>query len=317
MKSISYNTLEKTEWPEEIFIEGGLLSRGDTMLIGAESKGGKSTLLAGLIRQMITGGDFLGFKVTKPLKVFYMQAELREKRLKERLFPTYEKIKEEYKFNLYIWSTQGIVLFNREHKETIESEIINIMPDVLIIDPMLNFHNFNENDSQQMAEFFRELDRLKSTYNMAIIMAHHFRKTNSDPKQKISLLESIRGSSALRGWAVTTIAMEGRGESEYRDLAFELRNSDEPIKRTIHYNARIKDFDWHDPITTVKQWAIEYLESCNGMAPTTEQFISRMLENNHVLSGNRSKAFSMKNTLVGTGIIRVVKSGKTMIVYRA
>src|SRR3990167_5392345 len=274
MKSISYKTLESIDWPEDVFIEGGILSRGDTMLIGAESKGGKSTFIAGLIRQMITGGNFLGFKVTKPLKVFYMQAELRERRLKERLFPTYEKIPEEMKLNLYIWSTQGLVLFDEAHLSEIESEIVQIQPDVLIIDPMLNFHNYNENNSQEMAKFFRQLDYLKSVYDMAIIMAHHFRKAPQEEKKHINLLECIRGSSALRGWAVTTIAMEGRGDSEYRDLAFDLRNSDEPIKRTIHYNAAIKDFDWHDPLTTIQQWAIEYLDSRNGDSPKSEQFVS-------------------------------------------
>lgn len=316
MKSISYSTLEQIDWPEEVFIEGGLLSRGDTMLIGAESKGGKSTFLAGLIRQMITGGNFLGFKITKPLKVLYLQAELRERRLKERLFPTYCKMNDEQKRYLYIWSTQGLILFGPNNKD-IEDEIINVRPDVLIIDPMLNFHNFNENDSQDMATFFRHLDQIKNTYDMAIIMAHHFRKASQDTKNNVSLLECIRGSSALRGWAVTTIAMEGRGESEYRDLAFDLRNSDEPIKRTIKYNADIKDFDWHDPITTISQWAIEHLEKCNGTAPTTEQFIKSMLDaHGDVLSHNRKKAFSIKNVLSNTKIIRVVPKGKFQLITR-
>ena len=317
MKSIPYSVLEKLDWPEDIFIEGGILSRGDTMLIGAESKGGKSTFLSGLIRQLITGNDFLGFKVVKPLKVLYMQAELRESRLKQRLFPTYSKISDEHKDNIYIWSTNGLVLFNSEFEKEIESEIFSIHPDVLIIDPMLNFHNFNENDAQQMGQFFRMLDKIKSTFDLAIIMAHHFRKAFQDPKHKTNLLEMIRGSSALRGWAVTTIAMEGRGNSEYRDLEFDLRNSDEPLKRTIRYNPAIKDFDWHDPLTTVKQWAIEYLESRNGSAPTTEQFISKMLDDNHVLGNNREKAFKIRASLVGTGVLRLTKVGKTVLVYKA
>ena len=73
-KSISFNTLEQVDWPEDVFIEGGILSRGDTMLIAADSKGGKSTFICGMIRQIITGGNFLGFKVTRPLRVLYMQA---------------------------------------------------------------------------------------------------------------------------------------------------------------------------------------------------------------------------------------------------
>lgn len=314
VKSISYDTLESTEWPEDIFIQGGMLSRGDTMLIGADSKAGKSTFICGMIRQIISGGDFLGFKVSRPLKILYMQAELREKRLKERLFPTYQKIKPEFKKNLFIWSTRGIILFGKD-QDFIEAEIVLTKPDILIIDPMLNFHNYNENDSQQMGEFFRYLDNIKEKYDIAIIMAHHFRKASQDKKAKVNLLDSIRGSSALRGWAVTTIAMEGRGESEYRDLAFDLRNSDEPLKRTIHYNKDTKDFDWHDPITLISEWAIEYLASCKEL-PSTETFISAMVNNNHVLGNNRTKAFSIKNSLVGTGVLKVITKGKVKYVSR-
>lgn len=314
IKSLSYKTLEQTEWPEDIFIEGGLLSRGDTMLIGADSKAGKSTFICGMIRQLISGGDVLGFKVTRPLKVLYLQAELREKRLKERLFPTYAKIKEELKDNLFVWSTRGIILFGKD-QVAIESEIACVVPDIVVIDPMLNFHNYNENNAQEMGEFFRDLDKIKEDNDIAIIMAHHFRKASQDKKAKINLLESIRGSSALRGWAVTTIAMENRGESEYRDLAFDLRNSDEPIKRTIRYNKDTKDFDWHDPIVIIKEWAIEYLDSCKE-PPSTETFISAMVNQNHVLGGNRTKAFSIKNNLVGTGIIKVTHHGKTKYISR-
>lgn len=313
--SISYLTLEQVEWPEDIFIEGGILSRGDTMLIGADSKAGKSTFICGMIRQIVTGGDVLGFKVTRPLKVLYMQAELREKRLKERLFPTYAKIPDTAKLNLYIWSTRGIILFN-DHLRQIGDEIAFLKPDIVIIDPMLNFHNSSENDAQEMGQFFRMLDRLKEQHDFAIIMAHHFRKASQEKGAKVNLLESIRGSSALRGWAVTTIAMENRGESEYRDLAFDLRNSDEPIKRTIRYNPTTKDFDWHDPLTTVSQWALEFL-SKRPEAPTTEQFVAAMLSENEVLANNRTKAFSIKNALVGTGKIKVSNRGKTKLVYRA
>ena len=113
------------------------------MLIGADSKAGKSTFICGMIRQIISGGDFLGFKVTRPLKVLYMQAELRERRLKERLFPTYSKINPEFKQNIFVWSTRGIVLFGKD-QSFIEAEIALCQPDILVIDPMLNFHHYNE-----------------------------------------------------------------------------------------------------------------------------------------------------------------------------
>ncbi|MES1986765.1 MAG: methyltransferase domain-containing protein, partial [Pseudomonadota bacterium] len=53
------------------------------------------------------------------------------------------------------------------------------------------FHHIVEQEAA-MAEFFRMLDRIKETYDMAIIMAHHFRKASQDKDAKVSLLESIR-----------------------------------------------------------------------------------------------------------------------------
>lgn len=314
VKSLSYKSLEEKEWPEDVFIEGGLLSRGDTMLIGADSKAGKSTFLCGMIRQIISGGDVLGFKVTRPLKVLYMQAELREKRLKERLFPTYEKIDTVFKENLFIWSTRGIVLFGKD-QAFIEAEIVLTKPDILVIDPMLNFHNYNENNAQEMGSFFRSLDMIKDTHDIAIIMAHHFRKANPDTKFKTNLLESIRGSSALRGWAVTTIAMEGRGESEYRELAFDLRNSDEPIKRTIRYNKTTKDFDWHDPVGIISE-AIKI--TMKGLQLKTGEFLDHLLlHHGSLLSNNRSKASLMKKHLVEYHFIKEEIKGKTHYVSLA
>lgn len=313
---MSYSTMSRIDWPEDVFIEGGLLSRGDTMLIGAESKAGKSTFICGMIRQIITGNQFLGYKVTRPLRVLYMQAELREKRLMERLNPTYEQIDPEAQSRLYIWSTRGIILFN-DHLSLIEREVALIRPDVLIIDPMLNFHNFNESNSQDMAQFFRMLDRIKETHDIAIIMAHHFRKAPTEIKkgQHVSLLESIRGSSSLRGWAVTTIAMEGRGESEYRKLEFETRNSDQAITRTIKYNKQTKDFDWHDPVQVI---GTALQASMKGMRLKTTDFVSHIIRNHgEILGHNTRKAHDVKKHLLEYQFIKEEISGKVKYISLA
>ena len=314
MKTISYSLLEETEWPEDVFIESGVLSRGDTMMIAADSKAGKSTFICGLIRQLISGGNFLGFKVTRPLRVFYMQAELREGRLKERLLPTYSNLTADVKSNLYIWSTRGLFLFG-ENQIEIEAQITSVIPDILVIDPMLNFHNYNENNSQDMAQFFRFLDKVKERFDMAIIMAHHFRKPSQDPKFKSSLLDSIRGSTSLRGWAVTTIAMEGRGDSEYRELEFDFRNCDEPLKRVIKYNKVTKDFDWHDPVAIIGSWL---KSNMNGKKLTTTQFIDYLLSNHgDLLSNNHTKAHKLKKSLLEYQIITEHVQGKKHLISMA
>jgi RecA-family ATPase len=311
--SISYYELLNTEWPEEIFIEGGMLSRGDTMLVGCESKGGKTTLLNDIRRALLTGGNFLGYKVVRPLKVLSLQAELREARLKERLAPTYTGMKEEFLRNSRTWATKNQVIFGRD-SNLIAQECDEFKPDVLEIDPMINFHKYNENNATEMANFFREIDILKDRFNFSVIMAQHFKK-QGDPKQKTSLLDMIRGSTSMRGWASTTIAMEGRTPTEYRELAIETRNSDEAIKRVIKYNKDTKSFDWHNPVTIIGEWAENYLSSKNGSKVPMNEFIAAMTAaNGELLSHNRQKAFDIKNMLSSTKIIKITPEGKYSLV---
>jgi RecA-family ATPase len=308
--AISLTELFETEWQEDEYIEGGFLSRGDSFLIGGESKAGKSTLLAGFNRELIIGGSFLGFKVSRPLRVLYIQAELREKRLKQRFQVAFKDVSPEHQENFKIWTTRNKILINRDI-DKINYEILAFNPDVVEFDPFLNFHNLEENSSTHMGELFRMIDKIKSDHDIAIGIAQHFRKAPQDKKVKVSLLESIRGSSAMRGWADSTIAMEGRTETEYRELEFEFRNMDEPMKRIIKYNKDTKQFDWHDPIAIISRQLQEHFKS----EVSTKTFIQYLL-NHHgqLLSNNREKAFSIKSILLNTNIIKTRRDGKNLFI---
>jgi RecA-family ATPase len=294
---IPFSHLLQTQWPEDIFIEGGLLCRGDTLLVAAESKAGKSTLLSSLVRELIIGGNFLGFKVKHPLSVLYLQAELREARLKERFLPTYAVLSSEALEKSFIWNTRGIILFGRD-TDLIRKWIGELKPDVLLIDPFVNFHPYDENNATEMTKLTRLLDQIKSDFSLALILSHHFRKSLSQ-KSTDSLLERIRGSSSLRGWVDTTIAMEGRrGRSEYRCLEFETRNIDEPIRRLIKYNVKTKEFDWHDPVNEVYAVLREKMDT--EPIPTAQVIQLILKECGHLVSRNRTKAFEIKDILVNT-----------------
>lgn len=309
-KPISLKTLLETDWPEEIFIEGGILSRGDCLLIAAESKAGKSTLIAGLIRQMMTGGDFLGFKVVKPLRVLYMQAELRESRLKERLIKTYASLNG-IAMNSYVWNTRGLIMIEENYDILVEV-LKETKPDVVFIDPMVNFHNFDENNATQMTQFFRKLDRIQHEFNTALVMAQHFKKVQ-DAKARLPLLEMMRGSSALRGWADTTIAMEGRTHDEFRRLDFDIRNSDEPVKRLIKYNSKTKEFDWHNPVATIAEGLKTTMSG--GVKLSAGQFIDHLIQHHgEILGHNRPRAYEIKGVLIRTKVISEEKSGKNVFV---
>jgi len=310
-KSISLSELEQTEWPEDIFIEGGFLSRGDRLLIGGESKAGKSTFLAGFNRELITGGNILGFKVTRPLKVLYIQAELRERRLKERFIPAFKNVSEEHKANFRIWTTHNSILINRD-MDKIHAEIDAQKSDLVEFDPFINFHDKEENSSTEMAGIFRSIDLIKEKHDVAVAIAQHFRKKSQDVKKKTSLLEMIRGSSSMRGWCDSIIAMEGRTETEYRELEFEFRNMDEPIKRVIKYNKITKEFDWHDPVAIISEWLRTHMK----VEMTTNGFIQYLLTHHgELLSHNRGKAFDIKTALSNTKFLSSRQQGKNRMVF--
>ena len=302
---ISFSNLLSTDWPEEIFIEGGLLSRGDKMLIGAEAKAGKSTLLTTLTRQFMIGGTFLGFKITKPFRVLLMQAELRESRLKERIIIKFQTIDDKFLTESYAWNTRGLIMFDT-HFDLIKKNLSIIKPDVLIIDPFVNFHTASENDPIEITRIFRKLDILKEEFNMALILSQHFRKSSKDHPD--SLLEMIRGSSAFRAWPDTIIAIEGRTESGYRRLEFDIRNSDIPLKRMIRYNSETKEFDSHDPILLV----YESLKSSipNGTELITTKFVDLIIAKcGHIVGKKRSVAFEIKDLLINSQMIRSREEG--------
>lgn len=310
IKPIDLFSLLGTDWPEENFIEGGLFSRGDTLIIGAESKAGKSTLVFTLLRQLMTGGSFLGFKVLKPLSVLLMQAEIREPKLKSRLINTYGSVDKDVLSRSYAWNTRGAILIENDIEE-IKSNLKELKPDILVIDPLINFHTYDENNASQMSNLFRRLDLLKSEFNLSVIMSQHFRKVSAGAKTNEALLERIRGTSALRGWADTTIVMEGRTQSGYRHLEFELRNSDTIFRRVVKYNDKTKEFDWYDPVYLTYKILSDEM---NGEALNTNQTITLILSKcGHLVSKNRTKAFDMKDILIEQGFLKSRKEGKNIL----
>lgn len=307
---INLHELINTKWPEDIFIEDGILSRGDRLLLGADSKSGKSTLLIQLLRNVTLGKPFIGFNVTRPLKILFMQAELRERRLKERMMATSMLMPVEARERFLICSTRGMVMLNNQRDlDSVKRTLDVHKPDIWCVDPMANFHDKDENSSTEMMDFFRLIDKTKEEFNLAILMSTHFRKGKK--AKNASVLEMIRGSSALRGWADTNLAIEGRQGDKCQHLEFELRNSDTIHKRVLYYDRHNKEFKWQDPVSACLAWAKRFIPP-NGV--TTGQFIDGLLEEcGELLSNNQNKAFKMKDHLVSENYLYETPIGKAII----
>ena len=70
--------------PEDI-IAPRVLTPGGLLVLGGAPKVGKSDFLISLLVHMAAGVPFLGFAPPRPLRVFYLQAEIQYHYLRERL----------------------------------------------------------------------------------------------------------------------------------------------------------------------------------------------------------------------------------------
>jgi len=317
IKSLEYHDFMQHEWPQDVVIEGGVLSMGDRLIVGGEPKSGKSVLLTQMIRGLCMGTEFVGFKVTKPRKVLYIQAELREGRLQGRFKAWHEwaalnKI-DFPKDMFHIWSTNGPLNLTEKLGDGIEPdhpleiiyrEMDELKPEVIVFDPLASFHDVNENDSKEMKTLCCVVDRIKEHMNVAVVIAHHFRKGSVSDKQGMALHDRIRGSNVMTAWADSIIAIYGNQASkDQKHLEFLLRDSDANPERTLSYNYQTRSFDAIDSKSAGEAWAKEYL-SKHPEGVLTSEFLKQARMAPEAPKGGQNKVAEFKDDLILRRVLR-------------
>ena len=222
--------------PEDLILPR-VLTPGGLMVFGGAPKVGKSDFLLSMLAHMAAGIPFLGMKPPRPLRIFYLQAEIGYHYLRERLqnmaldnnlLPLVRK-------NLVI-TPQFKMLLN-EHGvaatcESIRSHFANLSVDIIVVDPLRNVFDggegdAGENDNAAMLFFLQQrLDALRDAVNpdAGIILAHHTRKIQKKQLEE-DPFQALSGAGSLRGYYTTGLIMFQPDENQsYRQLIFELRN---------------------------------------------------------------------------------------------
>lgn len=222
--------------PEDI-IAPRLLTPGGMLVLGGAPKVGKSDFLIALLVHMAAGVPFLRFAPPRPLRVFYLQAEIQYHYLRERLqsirldpavlaaardtlvvTPKLRLLLDEAGLGLAIAAV-------REH-------FGDAPPDILCLDPIRNLFDGGPEDGGENANaamlFFlqQRVEALRDAVapDAGLILCHHTRKITrkqlaEDPFQALS------GASALRSFYTSGIIMHRPDEDRpARRLEIELRN---------------------------------------------------------------------------------------------
>lgn len=175
------------------YCKGLIYPRGILGIFG-QPKSYKTFLVINMALALATGKTFLNFEISAPVKTLILQAELSDGRLQERMskMTPYYGIPEG---KLYIRTIRGAFLNDTKGLAEVSAIIRAIKPEVIIIDPLIEFFTGDENKAQDMNSLFTNLEKLL-TDNRSIILVHHLRKPNNNGGDSFS---QIRGSSVVYG----------------------------------------------------------------------------------------------------------------------
>lgn len=227
---------DKSPMPDDI-IAPRLLTPGGMLVLGGAPKVGKSDFLISLLVHMAAGVPFLGFAPSRPLRIFYLQAEIQYHYLRERLQairiePTLLAAARD---NLVATPKVRMLLDAGGVGLTIAAVRAHYghgAPDILCIDPIRNLFDGGpdgggENDNTAMLFFLQErVEALRDAVapDAGLILCHHTRKITKKQLVEDPFM-ALSGAGSLRSFYTSGVIMHRPDEDRpERMLHFELRN---------------------------------------------------------------------------------------------
>lgn len=236
-------TEEVVEEPD--YIEPDFAGPGNFVLIAGPPKAQKSFLLQEMLVACATGDSFLmnTFRVPRPLRIFYLQAEMNRKLLRKRAreFKLLTADQKQLLAKNLIVSERFHMILNEDGVktaiETIRADFPTDPPDIIAVDPLANVYDQeSENDSAQLMRFLTgriEAVRQAINPNAVVVMVHHATKRSADDMARDPFI-AIRGAGALRGYYDSAIVIYRQNEDgKARKVHFELRGGESPEPMTV------------------------------------------------------------------------------------
>jgi hypothetical protein len=214
-----------------------VLTPGGLLVLGGAPKVGKSDFLISWLVHMAAGVPFLGFTPPRPLRIFYLQAEIQYHYLRERL----QEIALDPDViararDTFVATPKLKLLLDEDGIGAVADTVAQHFPDapvdILCLDPIRNVFDGGpdgggENDNDAMMFFLRErVEPLRELVNpdCGVILAHHTKKLAKSQVKEDPFL-ALSGASALRGFYTSGIIMHRPDEERTeRRLEIELRN---------------------------------------------------------------------------------------------
>ena len=227
---------DQSPMPEDI-IAPRVLTPGGLLVLGGAPKVGKSDLLISWLVHMAAGVPFLGFTPPRPLRVFYLQAEIQYHYLRERMkqIALPPSVIEAAR-DTFVATPKLKMLLDNDGSvrvaQAIGGAFSDMSVDIICIDPIRNIFDGGpdgggENDNTAMMFFLKNRVEVLRDYvnpDCGVILAHHTKKLSKQQVKDDPFL-ALSGASALRGFYTSGLILHRPDEdAPERKLEIELRN---------------------------------------------------------------------------------------------
>jgi AAA domain len=191
--------LDKTFPPGNFMIGAGFMSRGSIIVIGGPPKAYKSFLVNTILYHLATATPLFG-------------ATRQDK--KGRSIPVFP-IKD---------SHRCLLLEQEVGEEDLQHRLIeDTTPEVVAFDPLIEFHQQDENSATAMAKVMHGLSELRAQWGFSSLINHHLSKPQQNMVREGP--DQLRGSSVIYGKGDTFVTLKPNNVHGQIRLQFKLRRA--------------------------------------------------------------------------------------------
>jgi hypothetical protein len=216
------------------YMSGGLMDTQGKMIIAGEPKAGKSRLVLNLALSLSTGLPFLGFQTMGYPRILFVQFEVSESRMRERVLGVARawKIPVDNSMPIFFLTIPGLQLDNKHGIHELRKLIRAFRAEVVILDPLSKIHTRDEKEQGEMLGLLNTFDDLIDELDISVVLVHHMKKPSGQANETWS---RIRGSSQIPAWADTMLLLE-QPTHEAKPLVRGILRNGEDFTKAIRFN---------------------------------------------------------------------------------